>query len=395
MNLLVNPVFWYVTLAIYLLVYIRVPFQFSLWFGVLNSVALSVILGVNVAWLLLLFSFTLWTILKYICFLRKNKLFFLPAALFLSLLTAVFFIVNKLHIQGFLMPLDSVTLFSGAMNLGLSFLAVISYSFMFLRVIDLMRMVVIEKSKLVDPISLVGYLAPFHMLIAGPVCSYTDYLKINSQPLSNPTFSKLLSGVNTITTGLFYKLVIAEGMKIMAFGVHGEMHIETWLESAYGLIYIYFDFAGYSLVALGIGEICGIPTPRNFQVPFAARSVTQFWTRWHISLGNFVRRNIFMPLQLRLMRTTSAQFPIICLLLSLITAFTFVGLWHGISLRMVLWGLSMGIIMALEKVFRDYCLRFKWSQSLRFAFFGKLLGPVYVFVVIVTSIQFIAVELFG
>jgi D-alanyl-lipoteichoic acid acyltransferase DltB (MBOAT superfamily) len=170
--------------------------------------------------------------------------------------------------------------------------------------------------------------------------------------------------------------------------------LEVWFETAFILIYIFFDFAGYSRIALGIGELFGVPTPDNFNKPFAATSVTDFWMRWHSSLGLFIRRNIFMPLQVYAVRRAGIRFSNSFGLFSLLTAFTFTGFWHRMGLHLTLWGLAMGIWLCMEKAVRDYCLRFAWARSKSAQSAARFVGPIYTSAIIIIGFRFVLSKLF-
>src|SRR5260370_20160513 len=173
-------------------------------------------------------------------------------------------------------------------------------------------------------------------------------------PSGPSEFEGVLAGVNEITTGLFYKFVLAEGVRVFAFGVTEPLVARSWLDTALVMVYVFFDFAGYSRVALAIGRLSGIPTPVNFAAPFASTTVTEFWTRWHMSLGAFVRRNIYLPVQLHLVRRAGVRWAHLVTVLSLVLSFAFVGLWHRLSARFLLWGAGMGAFLALEKLVRGH-----------------------------------------
>ena len=161
-----------------------------------------------------------------------------------------------------------------------------------------------------------------------------------------------------------------------------------------GLVYLFFDFAGYSLVALGIGVLCHVPTPQNFRAPFSSRSVTEFFTRWHMSLGEFIRRNVFLPLQLRFVRRWGVSSASLVALGTMSLSFVVVGLWHRLSPAFFVWGLFLGTVMGIEKILQARFLssplaRARWPWRL-----GMVLGPVYVFCAVTTSIHLVATEVF-
>jgi len=158
---------------------------------------------------------------------------------------------------------------------------------------------------------------------------------------------------------------------------------------------VYFDFAGYSLVALGVGKLLGIPTPVNFRAPFRSISLTEFWTRWHISLGDFVRRGLFVPLQVTMVRKFGRRRAYVTNLIALILAFAFVGLWHRLSYTFVAWGVFVGVVVAAEKVLRDWWIKKEWAKDHRILIAQRWLGPIYVFIVVIGTLHIAMPELLG
>ncbi len=393
MDIFISVNFWIIVVITYVLVHIKIFLPLSTRFGFINIIGIYLLFGKGPACLLVGLSLGLWLLLNLIVRFKERKLqksFHVTVWLSLVVLAAVF-IFYKLNID-----INYNNKF--ALNIPaeyIKFLVTISFSYIYLRVIDLIRAVAWGGVRIVNPMSLAGFLAPFHMVISGPINSYSEHIG-NDQALNPaPSFSKLLSSVNTIVTGLFFKLVIAQGMKIFAFGTYGSIEVNCWIDSAFVLFYIFFDFAGYSLVALGIGRLCNIPTPENFKSPFFSTSITDFWTRWHISFGVFVRKNIFNPLQLLLVRSIGRKYAVFISFFVLVTSFSFVALWHRLTLSLFFWGFSMGLIMVLEKSIRDKFLKTNLYDNKVFGFFTRMFGPVYVFLVIATGFYYVSQDLLG
>lgn len=398
MYILMNPLFWLMIFLSYLLLQLKLPFSPSQKFGFLNALILILLFNIYIVLVLLLIVFTLWGVLFIARYLHKQSYFPESAAVIWILIVVVtlMFLLNKVGLEKkyiFSLLLEKqkwlkTDIFFKSMTL-------LSFSYLFLRILDITSTSGIGKLELLDPISLIGYLAPFHMLPAGPICSYKYFLEINRSPLPEPTFKHLLLSVDMITTGLLFKFVFAECIKISLAGLNGKISPPVdIIGSAILLVYIYFDFAGYSRVALGVGRLLNVPTPPNFDSPFLATSVTGFWQRWHMSLTSFVQRNIFNALQLKLVRYFGLKWSSLVLLVTLTISFSFVGLWHKISPTFLLWGISMGLIMYLEKIIRDYCLRFSWSRSKSFGLFLKIVGPFYTLTLISTLLLLVMAEIF-
>ena len=232
------------------------------------------------------------------------------------------------------------------------------------------------------------------MLVAGPVNVYDEHVQANGRFSFSATPGRVLLVINEITTGLFYKFVLAEGIRIYFYGLNENIFVVGWSDSFILFVYVFFDFAGYSKIARGMGLLYGIPTPMNFNAPFLATSVTDFWTRWHMSLGQFVRRNLFTPIQLQLVRRVGVKWAALASIVTMVISFGFVGLWHRLSWTWLLWGIAMGMLMAGEKFVQTFLTKQKWSPSGNIKIATDILGRVYALLMIILSIYFVANEVF-
>jgi D-alanyl-lipoteichoic acid acyltransferase DltB (MBOAT superfamily) len=394
-QLLLNPWFWVSAFALYPIQYLPLPISRTVRFGACNLVILWLLLGPDSLLVAVSLAFGIWLVGHILSRTQASgaqaRLGALAIAVIFVLL--VLLVVYKLSRGANL--LESMVCDGGlcVSQFVLGAFVAVSFSYASLRCIDYV-VSVWNGEKTTGPISLFGYLFPFHMLVAGPICLYHDFMKMNEQPLVAVSFTRLVRAVNMITTGLFYKFVIAEMLRIYAFGVSGDVAVETWFDSAFLLVYLFFDFAGYSLVALGIGYLSQVPTPVNFRTPFLSRSVTEFFTRWHMSLGVFVRKNIFIPLQTTLLRRWGVSLAYLIALGTISISFVLVGLWHQLSTAFLAWGAFLGLVMVAEKVIADRVSSTLtgWSAVLNGAV--MIIGPVYVFVVISTSIHMVADQVF-
>ncbi len=397
MTLLINPIFWVVAIVVYLLLLIRLPGSLTFRFGLFNFFTLIILLGWEIAIGALGFVFFIWLAINLITSLKKNPaitgLSFLSIGLLILLLFT--FLLHKLNLESAEFPFKlAQTIPWFPTKTLLSFLATLSFSYIFVRCIDLIHSCVWKKIPLTDPISLMGYIAPFHMLLAGPINIYEEHLEANKKPFSSITPAATILIINEITTGLFYKFVLAEGIRVYFYGIDSNILVVNWLDSLILLVYVFFDFAGYSRIARGIGLLYGIPTPINFNAPFLATSTTDFFTRWHMSMGQFVRRNLFSPIQLYLVRKFGLKLAPLVSVISMMVSFTFVGLWHRLSWTWFLWGIAMGVLMGLEKFIQTILIKQKWNQSGDFKKITDLIGRIYVFLVIIMSFYYFSGEVF-
>jgi D-alanyl-lipoteichoic acid acyltransferase DltB (MBOAT superfamily) len=216
-------------------------------------------------------------------------------------------------------------------------LAAIGFSYVALRGAELVRASAegrISGGTLIDT---VNYLIPFHMLAAGPIQAYDEFRKHKSGPLSLDRDS-VLSASERIAGGLFKKFVLANILQTLFLTDFKAGGGYFFFEVQVYYLWIYLDFSAYTDIAIGVGRLLGVSTPENFNNPLLARNIIAFWERWHISLSQFIRKNIFIPIQLAGMRWTSGRFPLLMATGAFVTAFLLCGLWHGISWRFLIWG---------------------------------------------------------
>jgi alginate O-acetyltransferase complex protein AlgI len=208
-----------------------------------------------------------------------------------------------------------------------------------------------------DPIKLGVFLTLFPHLIAGPIVRYGDMTHSLDHPRLN--VAQAARGVRRLLVGLAKKLLLANSAGRTADVIFA--HQPDWLApSAIGLgvlcytLQIYFDFSGYSDMAIGLGRLVGFELAENFRYPYAADSITDFWRRWHISLSSWFRDYVYIPLggnRQGLIRTAA----------NLMTVFTLCGLWHGASWSFLLWGWWHGLFLIFERVLSHLRIPSKWA----------------------------------
>ena len=185
------------------------------------------------------------------------------------------------------------------------------------------------------------YVSCFPQLIAGPIVQYADIeYELTERQTTLDDFS---GGMRRFALGLCKKVLVANilGEMLSALPQADASFSAAWLTSIVFALQIYFDFSAYSDMAIGLGRVLGFRYLENFNYPYIARSVSEFWRRWHISLGHFFREYVYFPLggsRKGNARTT----------LNLLFVWTLTGLWHGASWNFVLWGLYYGVFIALE-----------------------------------------------
>lgn len=192
--------------------------------------------------------------------------------------------------------------------------------------------------------NLLLYVALFPQLIAGPIVRYTDIAaQLENREMTLPGFSK---GITRFVTGLGKKVLLANiAGQVATSLIGGDLSkasvLGAWLGIFAYTFQIFFDFSGYSDMAIGLGHMFGFTYVENFNYPYISKSITEFWRRWHISLSTFFRDYVYIPLggnrrhQLR----------------NMFIVWALTGLWHGASWNFVLWGLYYFVFLAIEKLF--------------------------------------------
>ena len=187
------------------------------------------------------------------------------------------------------------------------------------------------------------YVALFPQLIAGPIVRYVDV----ARDLENreTDWSKVADGLFGFLIGLGKKILLANpfGELTEIFRASGEKSVLFyWLYAAAFTLHIYFDFSGYSDMAIGLGRILGFHFPKNFDYPYVSKSVTEFWRRWHMTLGGWFRDYVYIPMGGN--RVGKARW-----VGNILTVWMLTGLWHGASWNFIVWGLLFAVLLMLEK----------------------------------------------
>ena len=266
-----------------------------------------------------------------------------------------FFIENFNAITGLSIPLLKIVL-----PIGISFYTfqIISY------VVDVYRGEKAQK----NPINLAAYIAMFPQLIAGPIVRYSDV----ARELETRTHSFTMAGEGTrrFILGLAKKVLIANSMYDLSELIYAAEEKTVLMYWIYGIsiaLYIYFDFSGYSDMAIGLGKIFGFHFLENFNYPFISRSATEFWRRWHMSLGSWFRDYLYIPLG-------GNRVPKWRWLINIFAVWMFTGFWHGASWNFIIWGLFFGVLLVIEKFF-----------LLKYLEKSHVLSRVYILFAVITS----------
>ncbi len=192
------------------------------------------------------------------------------------------------------------------------------------------------------------YIMLFPQLIAGPIVRYKDVADQMVDRRHNLNSQERLDGMVRFVVGLSKKMLIANQLGSMVDNELGRLGSvstpEAWLIIVSYSFQIYFDFSGYSDMAIGIGKMMGFKFPENFNIPYVSQSITEFWQRWHITLGSWMRDYLYIPLGGNRVSTVR-------LYVNLIVVFLISGFWHGASWNFLLWGGFHGFFLILDRIF--------------------------------------------
>ena len=267
-----------------------------------------------------------------------------------------FFIGNFNAITGLSIPLLKI-----ALPIGISF-----YTFQILSyTVDVYRGNVAAQK---NPIDLAAYVALFPQLIAGPIVRYSD---VAEQLKSRThTLEKTVLGARRFMIGLGKKILIANilGELCDTFRASDDKSVLFfWLYAVAYSLHIYFDFSGYSDMAIGLGKLFGFDFLENFNYPYISASITEFWRRWHMSLGSWFRDYVYIPLggnRVSRMRH----------LFNIFVVWMLTGFWHGAAWNFIVWGLFFAVLLMVEKLWLLKCLKK-----------SRVLSHIYVVVLIIIS----------
>lgn len=336
--------FIFVFLPITLILYYLVPFK-------LKNFVLLVVSLIFYAWgepvyvFLMIFSIVINYVsgLEIEAYRRQGKMRQAKTAFWVTLVVNLlvlgfykyygFFVSNLNLILPFKIPYHEL-----ALPIGISFYTFQTLSY----VIDVYKGSLAAQRNL---ITFGSYVTMYPQLIAGPIVRYSDVEKqLSKREISWGKFSE---GVTWFLTGLGKKVLIANNMGLVCDAILAMKASETsvltaWIGAFAYTMQIYFDFGGYSDMAIGLGKMLGFDFIKNFDYPYISKSITEFWRRWHISLSSWFKEYVYIPLGGNRVSTPKA-------IRNLMIVWCLTGLWHGAAWNFIAWGLYYGILLIFEK----------------------------------------------
>lgn len=207
-----------------------------------------------------------------------------------------------------------------------------------------------------DPVDLALYVSFFPQVTMGPITKYSQF----SSQLHGRRFDLALfgEGAKQMIAGLFKKVVFANGTgffvdQIFAMADAERTVLLAWVGIIGYLLQLYYDFSGYSDMAIGLGKLFGFTTPKNFDYPYLSRSIVEFWNRWHMTLGTWLRDYLYTPV-LRALAGGRKLSMFACNILALLATWIFSGIWHGAGWRFLIYGLYYFSFIAMERTVEYY-----------------------------------------
>lgn len=278
-----------------------------------------------------------WLVDKYRADAKKKKLFLILTCVLDIGILAVFKYTGMITETLNMLPFLNIPELQISLPIGISFYTFQTMSY----VIDVYRD---DAPVSKNFINFGTYVALFPQLIAGPIVRYRDV----AEQLVNrrETLEMFTRGVKLFMVGLAKKVIIANTMGTLTTNIFATTDengvVGTWVGMIAYTFQIYFDFSGYSDMACGLGNMMGFEFLKNFNYPYIARSITDFWRRWHISLSTWFKEYVYIPLGGN-RKGVKRQ------ILNLLIVWGLTGLWHGAAYNFVLWGLYYGLLLILEK----------------------------------------------
>ena len=245
-------------------------------------------------------------------------------------------------------------------------------------IIDVYRGIVPAEKALVN---LGVYITMFPQLVAGPIVNYTEVRENLRKRML--TYEEFQEGLRALILGFAAKVVIADRIgllwnQIQTIGFDSISTPLAWLGAFAYSLQLYFDFAGYSMMAIGLGKMLGFQFPINFRLPYMSKSVSEFWRRWHITLGRWFREYVYIPLGGNRKGNTRT-------FLNLMVVWALTALWHGAKPNFLIWGAMLLTLLALEKLFL-----YPYLEK------SRVIGHLYVLIVVpVTWVAFSIMDVEG
>ena len=235
-----------------------------------------------------------------------------------------------------------------------------------------------------------AYMFNFTTFVAGPVQEPHDFMEQIDKPVAKQSNNELLRHLSRITTGLVKKFILCDLLFLHSLPVTFDLSALSgfeWLVACnVWFVYLYLDFSGYCDIVLGIAGLMGLPLPENFNHPFKARNLIDFWSRWHITLSEWIKNYIHIPLTRLLTDKFGVERLRFNSIVAVFVAFFLIGLWHGNTLSFVVFGLTQGFGVAVCN-FLEVGIKNKWGKK---SFKAYKANPVVKYLAIFITLEYMA-----
>ena len=302
---------------------------------------------------------------------NKKRKFYLIIGLIFDIGLLIYFKYTNFFLDNFNSLFNTNFSFGKiVMPLGISFFTFQTISYL----IDVYRKDVPADKSFID---LSCYITLFPQLVAGPIVRYqTIKEELKKKEI---TYDNFASGIERFVFGLSKKVLLANnfGLLVDLLNKSSNSVLSSWLIAISYTLQIYFDFSGYSDMAIGLGRIFGFKFLENFNYPYIAKSITDFWRRWHISLSSFFRDYVYFPLGGN--RCSKIKW-----IRNIFVVWMLTGFWHGAAWNFILWGLFFAIVLLIEKLTYG-----KWLEN------KKVINHIYVIIVVILSFTIFNANSFG
>jgi len=376
-----STIFLFYLLPLFLLVYFLAPYRLKNFMLLIFSIAFYAWGAPLFVFILILSTLTTWYLVKKMHGAKaaRRRKGFLIAALVLNIGILAYFKYANFFLENFNAVLSSLGIGNVewtrvALPIGISFYTFQSLSYC----VDVYRNI---RSPLKKSRDFLLYIIMFPQLIAGPIVRFNTIADQLTDRSSSG--SDRILGFYRFTIGLAKKVLIANVMgkyadHYMASNLLELSSTEAWIGILAYTFQIYFDFAGYSDMAIGLGRMMGFSFPENFNNPYVSGSITEFWRRWHMTLSAWMRDYLYIPLGGNRVKSQGRLF------VNLWTVFLISGLWHGASWNFVIWGAYHGLFLVLDRLFLKKALKSS----------GPVVSTVFTFLVVVLGWVFFRLETF-
>ena len=289
---------------------------------------------------LMLFCIAANYVFGFLCDPSRHSRGFCRAALVLAVATNVFLLFFFKYFDFLASSVPFLSPLGIALPLGISFYTFQALSY----VLDIYMS---RTRPATSFINFSAYVSLFPQLVAGPIVRYSDIDEALHH--RDHSFSRAADGLRRFSVGLSKKVLLANPAgemfnRMTLLGESENTAFGAWLGIVFYAFQIYFDFSGYSDMAIGLGKIFGFDFPENFNYPYISRSISEFWRRWHITLSSFFREYVYIPLG-------GNRRGRVRMYLNLLVVWSLTGLWHGAAPNFLVWGLYYFVLLALEKAF--------------------------------------------